>query len=81
MRIVVESTFELEFTRIAAVKVQCSFFFIQYNFHFKNEDIVLFCCCICVYSTIFYKNICFNLTTLGDLKMAVMVVTVLQTSS
>ena len=21
------------------------------NFHFKNEDIVLFCCCICVYST------------------------------
>ena len=47
---VVESTVELEFTRIAAVK---------YNMisDFKNEDIVLLiCCCICVYSAKFYKN-------------------------
>jgi hypothetical protein len=36
---VVESTFELEFTCIAAVNVQSSFFLLQYNFHFKKEDI------------------------------------------
>jgi hypothetical protein len=33
---VVESTFELEFARIAAVMTD----------FYKNEDIVLFCCCI-----------------------------------
>jgi hypothetical protein len=56
MPTVVESTFELEFTRIAAVKVQSLLFLLQYNFHFKNEDIVLVCCCIFVYRTMFDKN-------------------------
>jgi hypothetical protein len=32
---------------------------------YKNEGIVLFCCCICVYLHKYF----FNLTTLGDLKM------------
>jgi hypothetical protein len=60
MPVVVESTFELEFTRTAAVKVQSSFFLLQYNLLFKNEDMVLFCGCIRVYSTMFYKNIFFR---------------------
>jgi hypothetical protein len=52
----VESTFEPEVARIAAVMTD----------FYKNEGrIVLFCCCICVYLHKYF----FNLTTLGDLKM------------
>jgi hypothetical protein len=68
MPMVVESTLEFEFTRIAAVKVQSSFFLLQYNFHFKNEDIMLFRCWICVQYNVLQKYF-FHLTTSGDLKM------------
>ena len=40
---VIESTFELEFARIAAVMVASV---TQMTEFYKNEDIVLFCCCI-----------------------------------
>ena len=54
---VVESTFELEFTRIAAVKVQSSFFLLQYNFHFKNETscyfAFIFVCTVQCFTKIF----------------------------
>ena len=51
MPMVVESIFELEFARIAAVMTD----------FYKNEDIVLFCCWIYVYSTTFYIN-CFSMS-------------------
>jgi hypothetical protein len=46
-----------------AGKCRASFFLIITN----GENIVLFYCCICVYSTMLYINIFFDLTTLAFL--------------
>jgi hypothetical protein len=67
-KIAQKSTFELKFTHSSSPTSwptskfkyggqELHFFIILYNFHFKNEDIVLFCCCIFVYREMFYKNI------------------------
>ena len=59
---VVESTFELEFARIATGKVQSWLFLLQHNFHFKNEDVgyfvvvLWFVCTIRCFTKIFFRS-------------------------
>ena len=44
---------------------------LQYNFHFKNEDIVLFCCCISVCTVQCFTKLFFRWNKSPNLKMAV----------
>ena len=67
---VIEITFELEFTRIYSSS-QSSLFLLQYNFHFKTKTscyfAVVFVCTVQCFTKIFFRS---NKSLSPNLKMA-----------